>query len=99
LTQTLSTLSGAAGDPFIFSYWVKGSALPAAGLCQAQVSFYNGAAPVGTKTLACGLNGTFAYKQRTLTFTAPAAYTQVMIKFTFSKASGTVWFDLASLSK
>jgi hypothetical protein len=99
LTQTLSTLSGAAGDPFVFSYWVKGSVLPAAGLCQAQVLFYNGAAPVGTKTLACGSVGTFAYKQRKLIFTAPAAYTQVMIKFTYSKASGTVWFDLASLLK
>jgi uncharacterized repeat protein (TIGR01451 family) len=97
LTQTLSPLSGAAGDPFIFSYWVKGSALPAAGLCQAQVLFYNGAASVGTKTLACGLNGTFAYKQRKLTFTAPAAYTSVKIVFTYSKASGTVWFDLVSL--
>jgi hypothetical protein len=99
LTQTLSTLSGAAGDPFVFSYWVKGSVLPAAGLCQAQVLFYNGSALVGTKTLACGLTGTFAYKQRTLTFTAPAAYTKVMIKFTFSKASGTVWFDLVSLTR
>jgi hypothetical protein len=99
LTQTLSTLSGAAGDPFVFSYWVKGSVLPAAGLCQAQVLFYNGSALVGTKTLACGLTGTFAYKQRTLTFTAPTAYTKVMVKFTYSKASGTVWFDLASLSK
>jgi uncharacterized repeat protein (TIGR01451 family) len=97
LTQTLSPLSGAAGDPFIFSYWVKGSALPAAGLCQAQVLFYNGAALKGTKTLACGLTGTFAYKQKTLSFTAPTSYTSVKIVFTFSKATGTVWFDAVSL--
>jgi hypothetical protein len=99
LTQTLSTLAGSAGNPFIFSYWVKGSALPTAGLCQAQVLFYNGTTAVGTKTLACGFIGTFAYKKKTLSFTAPAAYTKVVIKFTYSKASGTVWFDAVSLMK
>jgi uncharacterized repeat protein (TIGR01451 family) len=99
LTQTLSTLKGSAGDPFTFSYWVKGSALPAAGLCQAQVIFYNGASVADTKSLKCGLTGTFAYTQKTLSFTAPAAYTKVLITFTYSKASGTVWFDQVSLMK
>jgi uncharacterized repeat protein (TIGR01451 family) len=99
LTQTLSTLKGAAGDPFTFSYWVKGTNLPAAGLCRAQVIFYNGTSAVGTKVLNCGLTGTFAYTQKTLSFTAPAAYSKVVIVFTYSKASGTVWFDLVSLMK
>ena len=99
LTQTLPTLSGAAGDPFIFSYWVKGSALPTTRLCQAQVFFYNGTTGVGTKTLPCGSTRTFAYKQKTLPFTAPGAYSSVTVKITYSKASGTVWFDAVSLLK
>jgi hypothetical protein len=91
------TISGSAGDPFIFSYYVKGSTLPSAGTCQAQVLFYNGTAAVGTKTLACGSTGTFSYRKKTLSFTAPSAYTKVIVKFTYSKANSTVWFDLASL--
>ena len=94
LTQTIP-LSGSAGDPFILSYWVKGKLLPAKGLCQVQVLFNGGAA--GTKTLSCGLKGTFTYKNKTLSFTAPGAYSSVTVKITYSKASGTVWFDALSL--
>ena len=97
LTQTLSTLGGSAGDPFIFSYWVKGSSLPSTGLCQAQVLFYNGTTLNGSKTLPCGSSGSFAYQLRTLSFTAPANYTKVLVRFTYAKASGTAWFDGASL--
>jgi hypothetical protein len=96
LSQTI-TVSGSAGDPFIFSYYVKGSTLPSSGTCQAQVLFYNGTAAAGTKTLACGSTGTFAYKQKKLSFTAPGDYDQVIVKFTYSKANSTIWFDLASL--
>ena len=99
LQQTLS-IGGTAGDPLILSYWVRGSLLPKAGLCQAQVFFYAGSARVGTPlTLPCGRNGTFAFQQKTLTLTAPSAYTSVKVVFTYSKASGKVWFDGVNLMK
>jgi hypothetical protein len=98
LAQTL-TLSGAAGDPFLFSYWVKGSNIPTAGACKAEVIFYNGTTVVGSpKTLPCGFTGTFAPKQRSLPlFNAPGAYTKIVIRFTYAKASGSIWFDGVSL--
>ena len=39
LTQTL-VMSGLANNAFTFSYWVKGSALPKTGTCQAQAILY-----------------------------------------------------------
>jgi hypothetical protein len=33
----------------------------------------------------------------TLNLSAPTAYTKVVITFTYSKPSGTVWFDSVSL--
>jgi hypothetical protein len=101
LTQTLSIPTGASGHKFTFSYYVKGTTLPATGLCQGQVLLYNGssATPNKTVTLACGKTGTFAYTLRTITFTTTAAYTKAVIKFTYGKANSAVWFDVASLKK
>jgi hypothetical protein len=96
LMQTLS-VSGVAGQPFVFSYWVKASAMPTTGLCQGQVLFYDGTTLKGTTTLKCPLGTTYSWKNTALSFTSPAAYSKVVIKFTYSKSSGTVWFDLASL--
>jgi hypothetical protein len=96
LTQTLS-LSGAKGQPFTFSYWVKGSAMPTKGSCYGQVLFYYGTSLKGTKTLRCPTGATYTWKQVKLNLTAPATYNKVLIRFTYSKASGRVWFDLASL--
>ena len=96
LTQTLN-LSGAIGDAFIFSYWVKASQLPEAGQCLAQVLFYDGTTLMGTKTLKCPAGATYDWKQAKMNFTAPAAYNKVLIRFRYSKAGGTVWFDLVSL--
>jgi uncharacterized repeat protein (TIGR02543 family) len=98
LTQTLY-LSGSAGQPFTFSYWVKASLAPKAGVCQGQVLFYNGKKLVGTKTLKCPTGKTYNWTHTTLELTAPPAYTKVLIKFTYSKASGKVWFDWVSLLK
>jgi len=96
LSQTLM-LNGSTGDPFTFSFWVKGSAIPTAGVCRAQILFYNGATLNPTrKTVNCG-NGTYGFKQKTLSFTAPGDYTKIVIRFTYSKASGRVWFDAVSL--
>jgi hypothetical protein len=96
LTQTLK-ISGAAKNPFTFSYWVKANSMPSSGLCQAEVSFYNGSKLTGTKTLKCPTGTKYNWKQVKVNFPAPSAYTKIIIKFTYSKASGMVWFDLASL--
>ncbi len=98
LTQTIN-LGGKAGDLFNFSFWIKTNSVPTAGLCQAQVFFYNGTALKGTKLLKCPAGATYNWKQARLNFIAPAVYTKVVIKFTFSKSSGTVWWDLVSLIK
>jgi hypothetical protein len=97
LTQTLA-LSGASGDAFTFSFWIKGTSIPRTGMCRAQVLLYNGNTLKATKTVYCD-KGTYGFRQKKLTFTAASAYTKVMIKFTYAKNGGTVWFDAASLLK
>jgi len=96
LSQTLM-ISGLKDDAFIFSFWVKGRFIPTAGVCRAQILFYNGATLNPTrKTVNCG-NGTYAFKQKPLSFNAPGDYTKIVVRFTYSKASGWVWFDAVSL--
>jgi hypothetical protein len=96
LTQTL-TLSGVIGDTFTFTFWARGKSIPAAGLCQGQVLLYSGTTLKLTKTVPCSNGSYAAFQKKTLIFKATSAYTKVVIKFTYSKASGTVWFDAASL--
>jgi hypothetical protein len=96
LTQTLS-LSGAKGQPFNFSYWVKASAMPTTGSCYGQVLFYYETSLKGTKTLKCPTGATYTWKQVILNFAAPVTYNKVLIRFTYSKPSGNVWFDGVSL--
>jgi len=95
LKQTVN-ISGAAGEPFNFSLWIKGNQLPTKKPCQVQLKFYNGTTKVGSKTIKCA-TGTYNWQQKTLSFNSPAAYTKVVVTFTFSKASGTVYFDGVSL--
>lgn len=98
LTQTL-TLGYLARKPFTFSFWVKGSFIPpTVGACMGQVTFYNGNTLLAsqTKTITCPL-GTYAFQKRTATFNVTETFTKVVIKFAYSKASGTVWFDAVSL--
>ena len=98
LTQTLN-ISGNSGDLFTFTFWARGSSIPAAGICRAQVILYNGTAVKLTKAVACK-TGTYAsFQKKTVSFNANDSYTKVVIKFTYSKASGTIWFDLISLTK
>jgi predicted outer membrane repeat protein len=99
LTQTLSVPTGASGQKFTFSYWVKGTTVPSAGNCQGQVLFYNGSTLNKTVTLICGKTGTFAYTLRTFSFTTSTLFTKVVIKFTYSKSNSAVWFDGVSLKK
>ena len=97
LTQTLN-LSGGADDEFGFSFWAKGVSIPVAGICRAQVFLYNGAALVTTKTVNCS-TGTYGFTQKSLFFLSPGSYTRVVIKLTYAKATGTIYFDGLSLMK
>jgi hypothetical protein len=96
VSQTI-TKSGDAGDDFAFSLFSKALKVPAAATYRLTVSFFNGASLVGTQSLNFTA-GTHAFKQVKGVFTAPAAYTKVVYKITFKAASGTVWFDPASLT-
>jgi uncharacterized repeat protein (TIGR02543 family) len=91
-------LSGSINDAFTLSYWIKGSAIPTKGTCQVQVLFYTGTKWL-PKTFRCPSKSINKWKKVTLSFTAPAAYTKMKIKFTYNKASGTVWFDKVSLMR
>lgn len=97
LSQTM-VLNGVLDDPLSFSFWVKGSALPAAGLCRAQVFLYNGTTLVQTKTINCP-SGTYGFQLKTLDFKAKAAYTKAVITITYARSTGTVWFDSVKLLK
>lgn len=98
-TLTQNILSGGlAGDELTFSFWVKGTSIPSAGRCRGQAILYDGATVVTTKTLNCS-NGTKPFGLKTTTFNAPASFTSIRVKFTYSKASGTAYFDNASLLK
>jgi len=100
-------LNGAKGDKFTFSFWVKGNAISTAKSCAGQVLFYANNHQVGpgtpdilvaTQTIQC-TTGTFAFLQKTLSFTVPAAYYKIVVQFTYSGTTGTVWLDNAVLSK
>jgi len=97
LTQTKS-LSGSSGDAFLFSFWVKGTSIPAAGVCEAQVLLYNGTTLKLTKTIACP-TGLYLFQKKSLSFTTTNVYTKAVIKITYAKSTGTVWFDALSLMK
>jgi hypothetical protein len=100
LTQTL-TLSGVKGDTFTFSFWAKGSAIPAEGVCKAEVLLYNSLNKLVTSKVVNCKTGTYAafIQNKALPFSATAAYSKVVIKFIYSKPSGTVWLDVVSLMR
>ena len=98
LTQTFA-LNGKAGDQFTFSFWARGSAIPTAGSCQAQVLLYNLNTLKLTKSVTCA-NGTYAtFQNKSLSFTSTSVYTKIVIKFIYSKVNGAIWFDAVSLIK
>jgi len=97
LTQTLA-LSGSNKDQITFSYWVRGNSVPVKGACRGQVIFYNDKTKVDVKTIQCP-TGTFDFKQEMLTFNPLEEYSKVVIRFTYAKDSGRVWFDGVSLVK
>lgn len=96
LTQTLA-FSGSTGSLFTFSFWAKGASIPATGMCSGQILLYNGATLKQTKTLNCS-TGTYSFQNKKLAFNSNVTFSKAIIKFTYSKSSGSVWFDAASLS-
>lgn len=91
---------GVAGDSYTFSYWVKGTAIPAdANFCRGQVFVYNDSALVTAQTIDCPVHTYANFEKRTLTFTVPNDYNKVIVRFTYSKPIGRVWFDMVSLVK
>jgi uncharacterized repeat protein (TIGR01451 family) len=97
LTQTLN-LSGNSGDEFNFSFWARGVSIPTGGACRAQMMLYNGSTLVTTKTVNCGI-GTYGFTQKILNFTSLGVYTKVVIRLTYAKATGTIYFDGLSLMR
>ncbi|MGC1375346.1 MAG: Ig-like domain-containing protein, partial [Anaerolineales bacterium] len=98
LTQTWNPpIAGWSGAPFKFSFYIKGTALPVGGSCSAQVILYRVIDGLTkTYTVPCPLR-TYGFTQKPISFSAPWPFTKVVVKFTFNKPSGTVWFDMASL--
>jgi hypothetical protein len=97
LTQEILS-SGAAGTTLNFKFWVKGLNIPSGGACSALVKLYNGSTLVQTRTVACP-TGTYSWTSKAKSFNAFGDYTKVVIKITYLKASGYVWFDGVSLLK
>jgi hypothetical protein len=99
LTQTLA-LSGAAGNSFTLSFWTKGRAIAGRGVCSAQVILYWGSVATYTKTVNCAIGTYPAFRKTTVSFINPTyPYTKVVIKLTYAKTSGTIWFDAISLMR
>ena len=86
-----------AGDDFAFSLWSMSAGVPSAATYQLTVTFYNGAAIVGTQTINF-TKGSHPFKKVTGVFTAPGVYTKIVYKITLKSASGTASFDSASLT-
>lgn len=97
LTQNIK-LQGNSSNWLVFSFWTKAASIPVAGTCQAQLFLYNGTMLKETKTINC-LPGTYDFQNTTVNFFASSTFTRAVIKFTYSKSSGSVWFDAVSLIK
>ncbi|MGC8856519.1 MAG: hypothetical protein ACP5QU_06955 [Anaerolineae bacterium] len=102
-TGTLKSLqyvifkSGVAGDDFLLTVWSRASNVPTTTkYYRMRLQFYNGTTLVGSKIFNFA-KGTHAFVQGKLLFTAPADYTKIIVNIEFQAASGTVWFDDASL--
>jgi sugar lactone lactonase YvrE len=103
-TKTLSqmvVLQGVAGESFTFSFWVKGNAIPTSAACSASIQFYRESAQTGpgtplilvySKHIPCP-TGTFAFLQKSATFSVPGRYDEFLVTFSYSAPSGSVWFD------
>lgn len=93
-------ISGEAGDAYTFAYWVKGTAIPAdAKFCRGQVFVYNDDILVTAQTIDCPIHTYAEFQKKSLAFTISGAYNKAVVRFTYSKPTGRVWFDTVSLVK
>ena len=93
-------LSGEAGDRYTFTYWVKGTAIPVdANFCRGQVFVYNDTSLVTAQTIDCPIHTYAEFQKKALAFTIPGVYNKVVVRFTYSKPTGRIWFDMVSLVK
>jgi hypothetical protein len=97
LTQTIN-LRGNSSNWLVFSFWTKAASVPVAGTCRTELFLYNGTMLKETKTINC-LPGTYDFLNTTVNFFGSSTFTKAVIKFTYSKSSGSVWFDAVSLIK
>lgn len=95
LTQNRLT-SGVGGESFTYSFRVRGQSIPKTGaVCEGMVILFNGGVETYRKTLKCP-TGSFAFRYRSVTFTAPVAFDKIVIRFRLNSA-GTIWLDSISL--
>jgi hypothetical protein len=95
ITKTLSEtrlISGAAGTNLQLNAWIKGTAVPSAGVGKVLVQLYNGATLVQTQGFLVQ-PGTYGFTLKTVTFNSLKAFNKVVVTITYAKGSGTVWFD------
>ena len=90
------TKSGVAGDDYLFTVWRHAASVPAGSTLDAHIQIYNGTTLVATKTVSLPV-GTYGFTQSSLPFTMTTAYTKLVVTLEFKGASGTLWFDDASL--
>ena len=88
--------NGSAGHDFTFSLWSRSASVPAGSTYRLSVQFYNGSTLLATKTKNFHV-GTHAWQNVSAAYTTPGPYTKIVFKILFKAASGTAWFDLASL--
>jgi uncharacterized repeat protein (TIGR01451 family) len=90
------TKSGVAGDDFLFSVWRKAASVPAGATLDARIQVYSGTTLKATKTVTLPV-GTYGFTQSSLPFTMTGTYTKLVVTLEYKGASGTLWFDDASL--
>jgi uncharacterized repeat protein (TIGR01451 family) len=90
------TKSGVAGDDFLFSVWRKAASVPAGATLDAHIRVYSGTILKATKTVTLPV-GTYGFTQSSLPFTMTSAYTKLVVTLEYKGATGTLWFDDASL--
>jgi uncharacterized repeat protein (TIGR01451 family) len=88
--------SGVAGDDFLFAIWGKAAAIPSGATFDVKTQVYNGATLVTTKTLTFKV-GTYGFTRSSLAFTTTTVYTKLVVTLEYKAASGSAWFDDASL--
>ena len=95
-TQTVK-YAGLAGDTYSFGIFSRAENIPVTGLYKVEVLFYNKLNQmVGTSVLNFNI-GTHDFEMGNATFTAPANYSRILLRFVYQGKSGKAWFDDAFL--